>query len=421
MKRREFISLSTKAIGMTSLLANKTFAATSSKSPAQQSATSNSSHGNSAEPVLLSTQGRFLNWSSEEERYWFFSATDGLERFRHLASRGPKSWGFSEVARSATGLPVYEFHIGHGLKHVVILSGMHGCEPSGPRGLLAYLDALATGNEAFGIKLDRARILDQLTLHIFPMINPGGAQRLSLHFPDSWHGTWIPEWTDANKNSFFAEGNEPQHFFYGTYVKKAPMRFSPDQIVQWEQTGNMLGSSLTDDGLDMWFDWDETYGRETKALKKIIEAIRPYCVADFHNFMYPTEVFAPTAYSEGTLAQEETALARALQSAWQQHKLPYNERASRSYPKPDKKYYEDYWFHQLGARTLIVEFNGGMLATEGAEYDPRTNQRALTRRESLASVFFAAQALVDHLAGIHETASQALSPVQPETASDSAA
>ena len=27
------------------------------------------------------------------------------------------------------------------------------------------------------------------------------------------------------------------------------------------------------------------------------------------------------------------------------------------------------WSHQLGAHALIMEVNGGMLATEGAEYD----------------------------------------------------
>ena len=350
--------------------------------------------------VLLSTRGKFLNWSPEEERYWFFSATDGLDRFRHLAWRHRLDCDFSEIVQSATGLPVYGFRLGKGPKQVLILSGMHGCEPSGPRGMLAYLETLLSGEETFGVKLDCARILNATTLYVFPMINPGGAQQFSMHFPDSWHGTWIPEWTAANKERFFAEGNEPNHFFYGTYVKKAPMRFTPDQIAQWKQTGNVLGSSLTDDGLDMWFDWDETYGRETRALKRIIEAMRPYCVADFHNFMYPTEVFAPTAYSEGALAQEEAVLARALQAAWREQRLPHNDRAPRAYPKPDKKYYEDYWFHQLGARTLIVEFNGGMLATEGTEYEPKARQRALTRREGLASVFFAARALVDHLTGV---------------------
>lgn len=412
MKRREFISRVMKTVSMTPLLGSELFAG-------QQSGLStDAGRRNSTMSDTLSTQGRFLNWSPEEERYWFFSAIDGLERFRRLASNSPETWEFNEVVRSATGLPVYGFRLGKGTKHVVILSGMHGCEPSGPRGLLAFLDALATGDTVFGVKLDRARILDALTLHIFPMINPGGAERLSLHFPDSWHGTWIPEWTDANKDKFFAEGNEPEHFFYGTYVKKAPMRFTPDQIAQWEQTGNVLGSSLTDDGLDMWFDWDGTYGRETMALKKIIKASQPYCVADFHNFMYPTEVFAPTAYSEGAIAHEEAALARKLQAAWREHNLPYNDRAPRPYPKPDKKYYEDYWFHQIGARTLIVEFNGGMLATEGAEYDPKSNQRALTRRESLASVFFAAQALVDYLAGINGEVSESRPSGQPHNVED---
>lgn len=348
----------------------------------------------------LSTRGRFLNWSAEEERYWFFTATDGLDRLRQIARQDRVICDLNEFAQSATGLPVYRFRLGKGPRQVVLLSGMHGCEPSGPRGLLAYLDALMSGEETFGVTLNCARIFDALTLHIFPMINPGGAQRFSTHFPDSWHGTWIPEWTDANKERFFAEANEPGHFFNGTYVKKAPMRFTSEEIAEWERTGNVLGSSLTNDGLDMWFDWEDTCGRETSAVKAILEAVRPYCVADFHNFMYPTEVFTPTAQSEGALAEEEATLARALQTAWREHKLPHNPREPRPYPKPDKKYYEDSWFHQLGARSLIVEFNGGMLATEGAEYDPEARQRALSRRESLASVFFAARALVDHLAGV---------------------
>lgn len=399
MKRRDFISNAARTIAIAPLLRSTAFdesttpVVTTQVSAALPQVKERKDEG----PSELSTQGRFLNWSPEEERYWFFSASDGLGRFRRLASQAPEDCEFSEVAWSGSGLPVYEFRLGGGAKHVVILSGMHGCEPSGPRGLLAYLDALMRGVEAFSAKLNRARILEKVTLHVCPLINPGGAQRLSMHFPDSWHGTWIPEWTAENKEKFFAEANEPEHFFYGTYVKKAPMRFSPDQIAQWEETGNTLGSSLTDDGLDMWFDWDDTHGRETRGLKELIEAVNPYCVADFHNFMYPTEVFAPTSFSQGALAGEETALACALQAAWREQGLPYNQRPRRGYPKPPEKYYEDYWFHQLGARTLIVEFNGGMLATEGAEYDPKAHQRALTRRESLASVFFATRALVEHL------------------------
>jgi hypothetical protein len=205
----------------------------------------------------------------------------------------------------------------------------------------------------------------------------------------------MPEWTAENKEKFFAEGNEPNHFFYGTYVKKPPMRFTPEQIAQWEATGNVLGSSITDDGLDMWFDWEDTHGTQTRALKEVLERTRPAVFADFHNFMYPTEVFAPTVYSTRSLAQEETELALAMQRAWMTHKLQFHDRPPRPYTKPAEKYYEDYWIHQLGARALIVEFNGGMLATEGAEYEPVPGQRALTRRESLASAFFAAHALVN--------------------------
>ena len=349
----------------------------------------------SLETALLSTRGKFLNWSVEEERYWFFTARDGLARFRRLAEAHRDVCDILELTRSATGLPVYAFRAGKGPKQIAVMSGMHGGEPTGPRGVLAYLDALLNGTKSFDTQLDSDRIFEAVTLHVFPIANPGGAQRFSEHFPDSWHGTWIPEWTAENKERFFAEANEPNHFFYDSYVKKPPMRFTPNQIAEWEATGNILGSSLTDDGLDMWFDWDDTHGRETQALKEVLQRVRPAIFADFHNFMYPTEAFAPTAYSTGTLLQQEGDLGLELQHAWASHNLPFNDRPPRPYPKPEGSYYEDYWMHQLGARVLIVEFNGGMLASEGAEYEPNAGQRSLTRRESLASAFFAIRAIVD--------------------------
>jgi hypothetical protein len=346
----------------------------------------------------LSRRGNFLNWSNEEERYWFFSACDGLERFRRLAYAHADICALQELARSAAGLPVYVMRLGQGPKQVVLLSGMHGPEPSGPRGLLAYLDALLNSTAPFGISVDKEKILRAITLHVIPLLNPGGAQRFAQHFPDSWHGTWLPDWTEANKTKFYAEGNEPLHFFYGTYVKQPPMRFTPEQIAQWEATGQVLGSSLTDQGLDMWFDWDDTQGTETRATKSLLESLRPYCVVDFHNFMFPTEAFAPTVYSQGDLAEEERALALALLETWRTRKLPFHDRPPRPYPKPAEKYYEDYWFHQLGARAMIVEVNGGMLATAGAEYEPVPGERALTRRESLETVAAAVDTLVKRVA-----------------------
>lgn len=344
--------------------------------------------------TLLSTRGHFLDWSEEEERYWFFDVDDGLNRFRRLASADDRV-ELREIARTVSGFPIRVLRAGQGPKSVAILSGMHGCEPSGPRGCLGYLDALLNARKPFGIAVDAPRILSALTLYVVPLLNPGGAERFSRHFPDSWHGTWLRAWTDADADHFFAEANEPVHFFYGTYVKKPPMRFTPDQIAKWEATGNVLGSSLTDQGLDLWFDWDDTHGVQTRAVKALLDDVRPWCVADFHNFMFPTEVFAPTVYSTGAIADEERHLAQAMQQAWRARQLRFNDHVPRPYPKPAAKYYEDYWFHQLGARTLIIEANGGMLATSGAEYQVTPGARPLTRRESLEEVVAGIDALVN--------------------------
>jgi len=340
----------------------------------------------------------YLDWTDEEIKYWFLRPADGFNLFRQIAFANSDSCSFCEIARSASDLPVYRFRIGNGPKHIVLMSGMHGCEPSGPRGLLAILDALLSGSAPFGISLNGSKLLTALTIHVLPLVNPGGAGRYSAHFPDSWHGTWLRDWTDANKTRFLAEANQPSAFFFGSYVKKAPMRFSPEQIAQWEATGHVLGSSLTDDGLDMWFDWDDTRGRETLALKRLLGSVRPDCVVDFHNFMFPSEVFAPTISSEGPIAREEAKIAASIQEAWRGRNLRFHDAPPRPYPKPKEKYYEDYWLHNLGSRAIVVEVNGGMLATEGAEYDPHSNGAPLSRRESLESVVTAVNAVLGHFA-----------------------
>jgi hypothetical protein len=347
---------------------------------------------------MRASPGEFIDWSDEERNYWFFSARDGLERFRQMAFAHRNACEAHEIARSRSGLPVYRFCLGRGAKQVAFLSGMHGAEPSGPRGLLAFMDILLNDSRPFGVSVDVPRILDGLSLHLFPLMNPGGAERFSLHFPDCWHPTWLPNWNEADITRFFAEGNEPNRFFHGSYVKTPPMRFSPEQIAQWEATGHLLGSSLTDDGLDMWFDWDETRGRETLAVKEALCAMTPLCVADYHNFMYPSEVFAPTPYSEGKLRQDEINLTLAIQTEWRKQGLAFHERPPRPYTLPREKYHEDYWIHSIGAGALIVEFNGGQLSTEGAEYELAPGSRPLTRRESLQSAVAATVAIVNHLA-----------------------
>ncbi len=315
-----------------------------------------------------------------------------MTRFEQLAHTHSDLCRINEIARSASGLPVYALRLGTGARRVAILSGMHGCEPSGPRGLLAFLDALLSRSAPFEATVDPS-ILQSATLVVIPLLNPGGAARFAMHFPGSWHGTQLQGWTEANRQRFFAEGNEPLHFFFSTWVKQPPMHFTPDQIAQWEAGGNVLGSSLTDGGLDMWFDWAETHGDETRAAKELLGGFRPHVVADFHNFMFPTEVFAPTVYSQGALAWLEESLAGAIQEAWRARRLPFRDRPPRPYPKPAEPYYEDAWFHKLGAATLIIEFNGGMPATEGAECEALPGERPLTRRESLESAFVAATAL----------------------------
>ena len=78
-----------------------------------------------------------------------------------------------EIGRSLEGRSLSHLAVGRGPVHVLLWSQMHGDEPTATSALLDilhYLDVRRSSPEV-------ARLLDSLTLHIVPMLNPDGAQR----------------------------------------------------------------------------------------------------------------------------------------------------------------------------------------------------------------------------------------------------
>ena len=341
---------------------------------------------------------RFLLMTPLERGFWFFRVEEGLKLVRRIARKHRELVWLEEMGWSSAGRPLLAVRFGRGPQRLAILSGMHGCEPSGPRGCLALADALLSGRGPDGADLRplRQAILEKQTVCLVPLMNPDAAARFARHFPDCWHGTWYKTWEEA-KELFLAEGNEPQGHFTGSNWKKPPMYFTPAQVAEWTAGGHELGSSLTAAGVDIWFDWESFRAVETHAVRDLLDRFRPHAVVDIHNFMFPTEVFAPTVYSSAARAERETALALAMEAALDRARLPRARNRPRPYPKDALPIYEDHYFHhRLGACTLIAEVNGGLLATEGKEYQKELEgQRPLSRAESIESTYRMLLALLE--------------------------
>ena len=90
-----------------------------------------------------------------------------------LAAAYPRLVSLEEIGRSFEGRPIQLLKIGRGERRVMLWSQMHGDEPSATPALLDLAAYLAARADEAG----PARILDELTLLLVPMLNPDGAER----------------------------------------------------------------------------------------------------------------------------------------------------------------------------------------------------------------------------------------------------
>lgn len=95
------------------------------------------------------------------------------EHARRLVSESGGAITLEEIGRSVEGRPLLHLTAGRGPFTVLLWSQMHGDEPSATPALFDLLDVLVRHASAPRV----ARLLDRLTLHVVPMLNPDGAER----------------------------------------------------------------------------------------------------------------------------------------------------------------------------------------------------------------------------------------------------
>lgn len=78
-----------------------------------------------------------------------------------------------QLGSSVEGRPIWHLTVGRGPLAVLLWSQMHGDEPSATPALFDLLDTITAHRESPRV----ARLLDRLTLHVVPMLNPDGAER----------------------------------------------------------------------------------------------------------------------------------------------------------------------------------------------------------------------------------------------------
>ena len=114
----------------------------------------------------------------------------------------------SKVGESVEGRPIYHVRVGAGPFAVLMWSQMHGDEPTATSALLDLFEYLRRHRTDAAVQ----RMLDSLTLHVIPMLNPDGAERLQRRNAQS---------IDINRDALRLQTPE------GRILKEVRDRFGP--------------------------------------------------------------------------------------------------------------------------------------------------------------------------------------------------
>jgi len=98
---------------------------------------------------------------------------DVESRLQELRAAAPDLFQVEEIGRSVEGRAIYHLLLGRGPRHVLLWSQMHGDEPTATAALFDVAEQFRRhrAQPAF------ARMLEALTIHVVPMLNPDGAER----------------------------------------------------------------------------------------------------------------------------------------------------------------------------------------------------------------------------------------------------
>lgn len=96
-----------------------------------------------------------------------------LSESKRISADSEGLFTLEEIGRSVEGRPILRVAFGRGPFHVLLWSQMHGDEPTATPALLHMAEYIRRLRDEPAI----ARILDELTVHMVPMLNPDGARR----------------------------------------------------------------------------------------------------------------------------------------------------------------------------------------------------------------------------------------------------
>jgi hypothetical protein len=98
---------------------------------------------------------------------------DVVAQIARIKQETPDLFSEEVIGKSVEGRDLHHVWFGHGPTHILLWSQMHGDEPTATAALFDVFEYIKRHRQDEHVK----RMLDALTIHVVPMLNPDGAER----------------------------------------------------------------------------------------------------------------------------------------------------------------------------------------------------------------------------------------------------
>ena len=243
------------------------------------------------------------------------------------------------------------FRHGHGPQRIVFIGRIHGHEPAGTSGTIAFLKTLMDSSVT---EFDGWR--KKYTLDIIPMVNVDAAIRYAAQVPDSYPSNRF-EKTEKDyleyKNILTAPGKELFDDLDMRIHRLAPVTM--DKIKERRIT---LGTLYSEEGIELARDWSQQQSIYIKALLQFLQKEKTDYFVDIHCHELPSRIYLPFTEKTDIQIEQLKKCCEKLIELLREQNIPFTcKKECSNYGV--RGISNDYVYHRFGVKSLLWEINVG--------------------------------------------------------------
>jgi hypothetical protein len=272
-------------------------------------------------------------------------------------ARQPERGEYFTIGQTFSGHPIPAVRFGNGPRRLLIVGAMHGWETITSYSEYALIDTLFSGVGIDGEDLSDwvAEVAATQTISIVPQVSVDVAVRMHRVVPEGYFPNLVGMETEAHREHYVQILGDPYEYFTGKKVAGRFHGFTPEQVAEWRGMGKELGLRWSDQGIDIWTDFEPFATPEACAMRDFTREVQPDCILEMHGYEGPFFMTAPTPLTPPELEERALFFGREMLAAHQKTGLPMMPDLTNPYLVPDQPFYPSWVNREMKTLMLFGE------------------------------------------------------------------